>query len=144
MYLQAKIFYALPCTQSWNINLRFKAALKNLGGSGCTSSKPCQPCQGDCDSDADCAGASTCLQRNALEAVQGCSSGGSGDKSGYDYCVEAAMCLCSPRLKFSGCASHRRPGSSIGLPFCCCSVHGITSNVPCLVDREFLEIPKGS
>ncbi|KAK3277796.1 hypothetical protein CYMTET_14218 [Cymbomonas tetramitiformis] len=64
----------------------YGTSLTNLGGSGCTSSAPCSACYGDCDSDADCAGSLACFQRGGTETVPGCTSGGSGDISGYDYC----------------------------------------------------------
>jgi hypothetical protein len=62
--------------------------LVDLGGSGCTSSSPCDRCEGDCDSDADCAGAMKCYQRDDSSQVPGCKKGGSGDRSGFDYCYE--------------------------------------------------------
>eukprot|EP00980_Cylindrotheca_fusiformis_P002012 scaffold444_cov109-Cylindrotheca_fusiformis.AAC.9 len=43
-------------------------------------------CQGDCDTNADCADGLTCYQRNARELVPGC-TGGAEDDSKTDYCV---------------------------------------------------------
>ena len=34
---------------------RMQTTMKDLGGSGCTKTKPCQACSGDCDTDVDCA-----------------------------------------------------------------------------------------
>jgi len=62
--------------------------LKNLGGSGCTESKPCAVCQGDCDTDFDCTPGLKCFQRNGHEKVPGCKTGGSGDASGWDFCYK--------------------------------------------------------
>ena len=44
---------------------------------------PLGRCEGDCDSDSDCAEGLTCFQRDGKEAVPGCN--GEGD-SGSDYC----------------------------------------------------------
>jgi len=43
-------------------------------------------CEGDCDSDANCASGLKCFQRSKFEAVKGCVSGGKADVSGGDYC----------------------------------------------------------
>ena len=51
---------------------------------GCTY--PLLECTGDCDTDKDCAGDLVCHQRDAYEAVPGCSRG-EQDKSETDYCV---------------------------------------------------------
>jgi hypothetical protein len=59
--------------------------LENLGGSGCTTSATCANCQGDCDSDRDCAGDLKCFQRSAGEAIPGCTDPG-GQPRNYDYC----------------------------------------------------------
>ena len=45
-------------------------------------------CAGDCDKDSDCEGSLKCFQRNALEAVPGCSGSG---KSKWDYCYDPTM-----------------------------------------------------
>ena len=66
--------------------------LLNLGVSAHTLGS-LHNCQGDCDSDANCMKGLLCYQRNANEAVPGCTPGGAGDKSGYDYCyVPPAKC----------------------------------------------------
>merc|ERR1740130_744550 len=59
--------------------------LLNLGPSGCTASKPCEACQGDCDSDNDCNSGLKCYQRSKYDQVPGCAAGPKGP-SGYDYC----------------------------------------------------------
>jgi len=41
-------------------------------------------CQGDCDTDADCASGLVCFQRSGFTAVPGCSGQGT---EGWDYCV---------------------------------------------------------
>ena len=43
-----------------------------------------QLCEGDCDSDADCADNLKCFKRGGLERVPGCSGTGIND---FDYCV---------------------------------------------------------
>jgi len=64
-------------------------ALQDLGGEGCTKSKPCGKCEGDCDRDSDCAGNLVCFQRDSSsELVPGCERGGSGDIDTHDYCYE--------------------------------------------------------
>jgi len=45
-------------------------------------------CYGDCDTDAMCASGLVCQQRNKLEAIKGCASGGKGDVTGADYCAD--------------------------------------------------------
>jgi hypothetical protein len=44
-------------------------------------------CEGDCDSDNNCAAGLRCFQRSGLTTVPGCISGGAGDINNYDYCV---------------------------------------------------------
>jgi hypothetical protein len=48
---------------------------------------PLQACQGDCDSDSDCAGSLKCFQRDRREAVPGCIGKG---QRGKDYCYDPA------------------------------------------------------
>ena len=81
-----------------------EAHLVNKGGNGCTRSRPCSECQGDCDADRDCKGPLTCFQRNQHQRPTGCGIGGKGDLKGYDYCVDPAV------LSFNGpraCTSKR-------------------------------------
>ena len=47
-------------------------------------------CEGDCDSDSDCAGDLLCFQRSDSTKVPGCKSGGDDDVSGYDYCYDSS------------------------------------------------------
>jgi len=65
--------------------------LLNLGGSGCTSSKKCGKCQGDCDNDSQCQPGLKCFQRDGKAAVPGCQGGGDQDVSNYDYCIPTSM-----------------------------------------------------
>ena len=51
--------------------------LKNIGQEGCNNGS-CYVCEGDCDTDADCAGFLKCFQRDDLDAVPGCSVAGDG------------------------------------------------------------------
>jgi hypothetical protein len=63
--------------------------IKYLGSDGCTSSKKCSKCQGDCDSDSDCAAGLKCYQRSGNEIVPGCQQHGLSKKS--DYCYEPGV-----------------------------------------------------
>ncbi|KAK3287559.1 hypothetical protein CYMTET_4937 [Cymbomonas tetramitiformis] len=87
-------------------------SMTNLGGSGCTSSAPCSACSGDCDYDTDCAGSLVCFQRAGTEAVPGCTSGGSGDYSSYDYCYDSTYALVN--LGGTGCTSSSQCSSCKG------------------------------
>ena len=60
--------------------------LVNFGGTPPLANFPLQRCQGDCDTDADCAEGLICYQRGANEAVPGC-KGGKLDDQLTDYCV---------------------------------------------------------
>ena len=63
--------------------------LVNRGGNGCTPSRPCQACNGDCDRDSDCAGDLKCFQRSGFTAVPRCSTARvRGNVGGYDYCYK--------------------------------------------------------
>jgi hypothetical protein len=59
-------------------------SLKNLGAEPPT---PLQRCEGDCDSDSDCASGLKCLQRNGGEKVPGCNG---NDNSRTDYCYASS------------------------------------------------------
>lgn len=59
-------------------------SLKNLGAEPPT---PLQRCQGDCDTDSDCASGLKCFQRNGGEAVPGCDG---KDGSRTDYCYSTS------------------------------------------------------
>lgn len=70
-------------------SVAFSKLLVYKGGSGCTPSSPCDKCEGDCDSDADCKGTFKCYQRSySTNPVPGCEVGGSGDRGSIDYCYE--------------------------------------------------------
>ena len=61
-----------------------------VGNNGSPSNTfPLARCQGDCDSDADCASGLTCFQRTYAPGVPGC-SGTAGFGSGIDYCINPA------------------------------------------------------
>jgi len=77
--------------------------LLNLGGSAHTAGK-LNRCQGDCDTDAQCASGNYCFQRNGKEAVPGCKAGGSGDTSGYDYCTGTLPAGSTTMKNFGGSA----------------------------------------
>ena len=85
--------------------------LANKGAAGCTRKSPCGLCHGDCDSDSDCRPGLKCFQRHAKctivgGCVVGCSTGGTGDKSGFDYCYKP-----KPRLINKGSSGCSAPGS---------------------------------
>ena len=64
--------------------------LRWLGSEGCSPSRPCGACSGDCDEDDDCIDSHECFKRYVGEtiAVPGCAVGGSGDIPGGDYCYD--------------------------------------------------------
>jgi hypothetical protein len=65
-------------------NLASSPRLQLVGNGGSPKSAfPLGECEGDCDSDSDCAGAMTCYKRQGTESVPGCSGSG---RSGADYC----------------------------------------------------------
>jgi hypothetical protein len=77
-------------TYSWQCNSYLfyatdKAWLKNIGVNSCTASNKCNQCEGDCDSDKDCAAGLKCFQRSRHNPVPGC--GGQG-AWGWDYCYK--------------------------------------------------------
>jgi hypothetical protein len=77
----------------WDYCYNKATALKGLGWSYCTRSRPCPACSGDCDYDGECAGALKCFQRQRGEWVRGCAKGGGGDHGyyiQYDYCYDPA------------------------------------------------------
>lgn len=60
----------------------------NYVGECSSSTYLCGVCEGDCDSDADCASGLYCFQRSGSEEAPGCSgNGGLTDVSGKDICV---------------------------------------------------------
>jgi len=58
--------------------------LVNLGGNGQANM---QTCEGDCDSDSDCAGSLQCFQREQREAVPGCANNADVPPN-YDFCYD--------------------------------------------------------
>jgi hypothetical protein len=61
----------------------------NLGNEGCRESSPCSACEGDCDTDSDCAGDLLCKQRDtSTDFIPGCTPGGVGDVHDHDYCYD--------------------------------------------------------
>lgn len=64
--------------------------LRWLGSEGCSQSRPCGACSGDCDEDDDCLDRHECFKRYVGEttSVPGCDAGGSGDIPGGDYCYD--------------------------------------------------------
>ena len=62
-------------------------ALRIKGNNGYPSEDfPLGICQGDCDTDDECEGDLVCFQRDAYEAVPGC-SGGESEYRGNDFCI---------------------------------------------------------
>lgn len=61
--------------------------LQIVGNDGSFSSFPLGLCQGECDTDEDCAEGLMCFQREPNESVPGCQDGGPGFGSRGDYCV---------------------------------------------------------
>jgi hypothetical protein len=55
-----------------------------LRGSGCSKSRPCGVCEGDCDNNDECAGNLICYQKLGPGRVPGCSG---YDTSNTDFCV---------------------------------------------------------
>merc|ERR1712080_166957 len=74
-----------PTTMKFNIG---STEVVDLGSSGCTSSRKCGPCEGDCDSDNDCQSGLKCYQRtNSGQTVPGCDrTGYVKSTSDHDYC----------------------------------------------------------
>ena len=65
------------------------------GPSGCTASKPCMQCQGDCDIDADCDTGLKCFQRkSSSQTVPGCAATGykASSEGDHDYCHDPFVC----------------------------------------------------
>lgn len=60
--------------------------LQYVGNNGVPNTPfPLAKCQGDCDTDDECAGTMVCFQRNGNETVPGCSG---NDPTGNDYCYD--------------------------------------------------------
>jgi hypothetical protein len=67
--------------------------LVNKGSSGCTPSRKCAACEGDCDGDSDCQPAGArCFQRDGnTQAIPGCTMISSSNVQDYDFCYDAAQ-----------------------------------------------------
>merc|ERR1712028_101958 len=61
--------------------------LKNLVNFGGNGQANMQTCEGDCDSDSDCAGSLQCFQRDSREAVPGCANNADVPHN-YDFCYD--------------------------------------------------------
>lgn len=66
-------------------------SLRWLGSEGCTPTRPCGACSGDCDEDDDCLDGHACFKRlvGDFSPVPGCGVGGPGDIPGGDYCYDS-------------------------------------------------------
>jgi len=85
--------------------------LRNKGGSGCTSSKKCAECQGDCDADKDCKTGLKCHQRNDKTEIHGCNKGSKHDVNGYDYCYNPKT---MHQVGVNGCTAKKKCGECQG------------------------------
>lgn len=88
--LQTKACATVACAAGKFRSIGRRAvAVVDKGTAGCTPSKKCTVCQGDCDSDNDCATGLKCFQRTtSSQKVPGCAATGyvkttDGD---HDYC----------------------------------------------------------
>lgn len=84
--------YPSLCPSGW---LEGAGVVTDKGAAGCTAVLPCGLCEGDCDTDEDCAGRLLCFQRGAaLPDVPGCAGDGyvtSGEA--HDYCYDPLAAL---------------------------------------------------
>ena len=98
------------------VGLSLSIKLNTKGGSACTASNKCGKCEGDCDSDNDCAAGLKCFQRsNSAELVPGCEAGGSGDVGSTDYCYEPCP---SGTSASAGCTGQLSAVLANGSPSC--------------------------
>ena len=72
---------------------RDSTALVNRGDSGSSCGSTCQYCQGDFYSDSDCEYGLMCFMRATVVKVPWCISGGIGDKSNSDICINRPCCM---------------------------------------------------
>ncbi|KAL3765643.1 hypothetical protein ACHAW5_000326 [Stephanodiscus triporus] len=74
-------------------------SLRWLGSEGCTPTRPCGACSGDCDEDDDCLDGHECFKRlvGDFSPVPGCGVGGPGDIPGGDYCFDSTAALGSAK-----------------------------------------------
>jgi len=77
LYLQtiAAWDYCIIGSGSAPTNNNSANSLKNTGLDACNNGS-CNACEGDCDSDAGCAGDLVCFLRDDFESVPGCSGNG--------------------------------------------------------------------
>ena len=76
----------------WDYYERSYTDLVNKGGDREAGSPLYGQCEGDCDSDGDCAGYLKCFQReSSTTQVPGCSIGGAGDVGTHDYCYDSSI-----------------------------------------------------
>ena len=77
------------CTASNNVFPQLSQQILQKVDSGCTPTKQCGICQGNCEEANDCLNNMLCFQRDSSNAlVPGCASGGDGDITSYGYCYE--------------------------------------------------------
>ena len=69
-----------------NYDYCIEKPLKDYGADAHNKRRPLQLCEGDCDSDSQCASGLKCFQRSGFTRVPGCSGNG---KNHYDYCIKA-------------------------------------------------------
>jgi len=89
-----------------------EAGVLNYVGECDDTSGPCGECEGDCDSDDDCGAGLSCYERDALEAVPGCSGGSEFDIPGKDYCYLSQWISHGSIYSFFG---NGRMGASVSL-----------------------------
>jgi len=77
----------------------------HYGVTGCTPTKKCRACAGDCDRDADCKTGLKCYQRNGKTLTHGCKAGGAGDVNNWDYCYNPSWLH---TMGWSGCTPAKR------------------------------------
>ena len=85
--------------QDYDYCIKKQPILKDYGASAHVNHSPLQLCEGDCDTDAQCADGLICFQRNGLIPVPGCAGTGKKD---YDYCVKTQPNI----LKDYGASAH--------------------------------------
>jgi len=89
-----------------SVNFCFKPTLKNgkkisyVGECGKEDYK-CKKCQGDCDTDHDCASGLVCFHRNRFEKVPGC-----GGKKGEDDVFSKDICVDPADIKVNKATHH--------------------------------------
>ena len=81
-------FDMYACSRHYQSQQSTLLPVVNKGASGCTSSKQCAACQGDCDEDSHCASGLKCVQRtSSSQTVPGCAATGYvATTSDHDHC----------------------------------------------------------